>query len=252
MKERVQETGVCKWFGDDWVKMQNELMFAVQGLISDYGNCILAGCTVTDNQNSTYTLSDGLAYLLDSNGQNGKICRVYGQANIPFANFPLYLVQESRDKTEVPAYGRVYQDSQVKNIIVEYYGEIQSNQPSHSQYLTITYAGTAKRFRDALQDATHRFATDTEKATWNGKVAGPASATDNAIARMDGTGGKTLQNSLATVDDSGNMNIPSGAKYKVNNAQISTSDLSDSSNIVKKNVNSTISGTLTVTDIIIP
>lgn len=36
-----------------------------------------------------------------------------------------------------------------------------------------------------------------------GDVVGPASATDNAIARYDSTTGKRLQNSAATIDDSG-------------------------------------------------
>lgn len=36
-------------------------------------------------------------------------------------------------------------------------------------------------------------------------VSGPASATDNALARFDGTTGKLIQNSIATLDDSGNM-----------------------------------------------
>jgi hypothetical protein len=36
-----------------------------------------------------------------------------------------------------------------------------------------------------------------------GDVTGPASATDNAIARYDGTTGKIIQNSAATVDDNG-------------------------------------------------
>lgn len=35
-------------------------------------------------------------------------------------------------------------------------------------------------------------------------VEGPASSTDNAIARFDGTTGKLLQNSTVTIDDSGN------------------------------------------------
>jgi hypothetical protein len=38
-----------------------------------------------------------------------------------------------------------------------------------------------------------------------GDVTGPASSTDNAIARFDGTGGKTLQNSTVTVGDTGNV-----------------------------------------------
>lgn len=35
-----------------------------------------------------------------------------------------------------------------------------------------------------------------------GNVSGPASSTDNAIPRFDGTGGKTLQGSGVTIDDS--------------------------------------------------
>ena len=47
--------------------------------------------------------------------------------------------------------------------------------------------------------------TDFELATLagGGDVTGPASATDNAIARFDGTGGKTLQNSGPTIGDAG-------------------------------------------------
>lgn len=38
-----------------------------------------------------------------------------------------------------------------------------------------------------------------------GDVVGPASSTDNAVARFNGTGGKLLQNSPVTIDDSGNI-----------------------------------------------
>lgn len=38
-----------------------------------------------------------------------------------------------------------------------------------------------------------------------GDVNGPGSATDNAIVRFNGAGGKTLQNSTVTIDDSGNI-----------------------------------------------
>ena len=38
----------------------------------------------------------------------------------------------------------------------------------------------------------------------NGNVVGPASATDNAISRFDNTTGKLIQNSVTTIDDTGN------------------------------------------------
>ena len=37
-----------------------------------------------------------------------------------------------------------------------------------------------------------------------GEVVGPSSSTDNAIARFDGTSGKVIQNSVTTIDDTGN------------------------------------------------
>ena len=40
---------------------------------------------------------------------------------------------------------------------------------------------------------------------------GPASSTDNAIVRFDGTSGKLLQNSLVLIDDSGNILVANGA-----------------------------------------
>lgn len=42
-------------------------------------------------------------------------------------------------------------------------------------------------------------------ASGAGDVIGPASSTDNAIARFDGTTGKAIQNSGASIDDSGNI-----------------------------------------------
>jgi hypothetical protein len=46
------------------------------------------------------------------------------------------------------------------------------------------------------------FATTTATAL-AGKAAGPASSTDNAVMRFDGTGGKTAQNSLLIIEDNG-------------------------------------------------
>ena len=43
----------------------------------------------------------------------------------------------------------------------------------------------------------------------SGDVVGPASATDNAIARYDGTTGKLIQNSSATIADDGTLNATS-------------------------------------------
>lgn len=43
-----------------------------------------------------------------------------------------------------------------------------------------------------------------------GDVLGPATSADNTIARFDGTNNKTIQGSLAVVNDDGSINIPTG------------------------------------------
>lgn len=45
----------------------------------------------------------------------------------------------------------------------------------------------------------------------NAKIGGTSGATDNAIIRADGTGGATIQTSLTSIDDSGNIVVPTGA-----------------------------------------
>lgn len=47
--------------------------------------------------------------------------------------------------------------------------------------------------------------------TGTGDASGPASSTDNAIARFDGTTGKLVQNSSVTIADDGTLNLVSGS-----------------------------------------
>lgn len=51
------------------------------------------------------------------------------------------------------------------------------------------------------------FRTAIGAGTGSGDVVGPASATDNAIARYDGTTGKLIQNSAVVIDDDGDLGI---------------------------------------------
>ena len=46
-----------------------------------------------------------------------------------------------------------------------------------------------------------------------GDVVGPASSTDNAVVRYDGTTGKLVQNSAVTIDDSGKVSVGTNAAY---------------------------------------
>jgi len=54
----------------------------------------------------------------------------------------------------------------------------------------------------------------------NQRVEGPASATDHAIVRFDGTDGKKVQNSLPTIDDSGNVVFPGNVQLGDNAADV--------------------------------
>lgn len=49
-----------------------------------------------------------------------------------------------------------------------------------------------------------------------GDVVGPSSATDNAIARFDGTTGKLQQNSTVTINDDGTLTIPTSPSAGIN------------------------------------
>jgi len=53
-----------------------------------------------------------------------------------------------------------------------------------------------------------------------GDVSGPSSSTDNAVARFDGTDGKSIQSSAVTIDDDGSIDIPSGEALLVNSVQV--------------------------------
>ena len=62
-----------------------------------------------------------------------------------------------------------------------------------------TSAGTAGQVLTSAGAGVPIWATNA-----GGDVTGPASSTDNAIARFDGTTGKLIQNSVTTIDDTGN------------------------------------------------
>jgi hypothetical protein len=83
--------------------------------------------------------------------------------------------------------------------------------------------------------------TDGTNTSWSanasGDVVGPASATDNAITRFDGTTGKLIQNSVVTVGDTG---IVAGASISG-----STNTLSNIGNAALTNSAITINGTST-------
>src|SRR5678815_1883446 len=75
--------------------------------------------------------------------------------------------------------------------------------------------GDASQERQRTSDHHHmRGAIDMEPST-RATEGGPASSTDNAVVRWDGTGGNTVQNSTVIVSDTGVVTVPSGGALKI-------------------------------------
>ncbi len=180
MKNQVQEIGVRKWFGSDFILLQDEIIAGISGILSEYGNFILSGGVFTYAVDIA-NITDGFAYLKASDGTNGQICRIT-ETNISESP-TIYLVQGVKTKTDVAAYGRDYEDTNNKNIIHEYYAKIETSVPAHSNYITCTVANT-NTFRHAIQSANFRFVTDTDKTNWNAKLAASAYTAADVLAKL--------------------------------------------------------------------
>jgi hypothetical protein len=79
-----------------------------------------------------------------------------------------------------------------------------------------------------------------------GDVDGPASATDNAIARFDGTTGKLIQNSGVTVDDSDNMTVPGNLTVNGTLTTLDTTNLAIEDTIIQLGTNNNTTDTLDI------
>ena len=74
---------------------------------------------------------------------------------------------------------------------------------SHTQAATTVGSGLVSDAEFGYLDGV----TSAIQTQFSGKVAGPASATDNAIARFHGATGKLVQDSFVVINDSGNVGI---------------------------------------------
>lgn len=150
MKRQIQKTGKRKWFGDDFLALQNEIYDALEGLFAPYGNCIISGCAVTGNN-----IAAGIVYI------GGKICRFSGGSTLAF---PCYLVLNSAE-----IQNRLYNDGISKPTVNEYTAQLAANTPE-GDYIVIESTG-GKLFREALQDSNHRFVTDSQITSWSQNTA---------------------------------------------------------------------------------
>lgn len=84
--------------------------------------------------------------------------------------------------------------------------------------------------------------------TNDAQVKKAASSTDTAIMKWSGTTGDQAANSLATIDATGNINIPSGQKYKIAGVAIASVDIGAEPSFSKGNITETTSSILTITN----
>lgn len=104
MERQVQQTGVRKWYGVDWIKMQDELFKTIESaVLGGMPNIKLSGCQIQLNFiTGTYTLQEGFVLV------DGKVCYVPQTINIPPT---VYLTQ----KVEIIK-TRAYADQNIKPI----------------------------------------------------------------------------------------------------------------------------------------
>jgi hypothetical protein len=160
MKEQVQKTGVRKWAGQDLVDLQHEPLVAITAFFEEYGSCIIRGCDVIQTGN-TYSVTPGMV-ALEGTDQNGQpTFKVAPFAGITGVTLPIYLT------LSYSTLERAYADLKVKPIAYDFRAAAAGVKPTDKPYLEVGVAG-GKSFVDAIQDAKHRFLTDTERSKLTG------------------------------------------------------------------------------------
>jgi len=146
MKRQVQQTGIRKWYGDDFLDIQNESIAAIEAHYAPYGSCIIKGCEVSGND-----IAPGIVFI------DGKIQRFLGST---VSKFPCYLKMSMRKET------REYKTGGSKDV-AEIYEAVVSETIPTGDYITITTTG-GRTFRQAFQDANNRMVSDSKISEWNG------------------------------------------------------------------------------------
>lgn len=108
------------------------------------------------------------------------------------------------DSTNTTHYGhlRIFSTSdRTKFIELEITGTITDAGSYRTIPVSYTAGGTLPANNDVMSVMFERTGNKGADGAGTGDVVGPASATDNAVARFDGTTGKFVQNSAVTIDD---------------------------------------------------
>jgi len=182
MREYIQDPGIKRWYGDDLVKLQSEVLEPLQGFFSQYGNCVISGCEVIDTGivgggGPTFQLNPGYVGIMHADGY--KIAYCPGYTGVLNNATPWYLtiakntISAQYENDPMGAPGPYTGDG-----AYEYVCDIDTTSgatpPSHP-YLTVLHAGITPRFDEAV-------------------FAEQASAWQTATINIDETGGSVTAN----------------------------------------------------------
>ena len=121
MKRHVQFPGIRKWSGDDLMELQGEGLSIADRFFSQYGNCVICGCSVSEDK-----ISAGLVTI------GGIVMPFEGVSGIEV--FPVYLVKDEKHVQ------REYADDVVRDIAVEYYSKKVQDKPT-GDYIEVSKSG---------------------------------------------------------------------------------------------------------------
>lgn len=119
MKKQVQEQGVRKWFGDDFIGMQDEIYKAIETGLLGGDTGIVSGVQRTQN-GSDYTFSSGIVMI------DGKLHSFSGHTS---TNGTIYLVPAVTNDT------RAYLVGGDKNITTNNNTDVVYTQPASGSYI---------------------------------------------------------------------------------------------------------------------
>ena len=170
--------GVREWAGDDLLELQSEPLKVLDSFFAQYGRCVIQGCDITPS-GELYNVSAGLVLLKAADPADGTsrfmVMPFAGAVNVAM---PLYLTVQRTIINET------YADGNNKPIAYNYSAIGVGAKPVEgTEYLTLT-VGFSARFVDVIQDAAHRFMSDSERTAWNAKET-TAGASDKALAALN-------------------------------------------------------------------
>lgn len=203
MKRHTQQPGIRQWAGEDLLELQSEPLKALDGFFEEYGPCVIKGCHLTDNGDSTYNLSPGLVALAGTDAAGATTFKVVPFAGIDAMPLPIYLTL-IHSVVERP-----YINGQVKPIAYDYRAGVSAIRPDSGEYLELS-TDSVPRFVDVIQNAEHRFFTDAERDKLKGieknanNYQHPA---EHPASMVKFTDGKTFQQKL----DEGSLQGEKGA-----------------------------------------